>query len=264
MTTQSPPPPTPGPQVQSPLTQCLVALAGTADDSSWIGCQLVGVAQLGVDLVGPVSYASVTAYRDGAHTTVAASSDVALAVDEAQYADRAGPCLSALEAGSPLGVPDVTTTAHWPGFRDTAAGLGLQASLSIPLFAGRGTSIAALNLYSREAGAMTGLIAAVHEAYDPHPHDPHPALPADPRVGDPHAFARVDRPDLDGGGADLVAGIAGAFAVRAVIQQAIGIVMADEHRTADAAYLVLRLRAAETGVTLLGAAEAVIAEQQWK
>ena len=251
MTTQSPPPPTPGPQVQSPLAQCLIALAGTADDSSWIGCQLVGVAQLAVDLVGPVSYASVTAYRDDAHTTVAASSDVALAVDEAQYADRAGPCLSALAAGSPLGVPDVTATVHWPGFRDTASRLGLQASLSIPLFAGRGTSIAALNLYSREAGAMTGLIAAVRDAYDP-------------RTSDPHGSGSdVDRYDLDCGGADLVAGIAGAFAVRAVIQQAMGVVMADGHRTTEAAYLVLRLRAAETGVTLLGAAEAVIAEQQW-
>jgi hypothetical protein len=249
---QSPPPPAPGPQVHNPLAQCLSALAGTADDSSWIGCQLIGVAQLVVDLVGPVSYASVTAYRDDALTTVAASSDIALAVDEAQYADRAGPCVSTLEAGSPHGVPDLTTTVQWPGFRDTASALGLQASLSIPLFAGRGTSIAALNLYSRQAGAMSGLIAAVRDAYDLHAAHPHAS------------GSTLDRHDLDCGRADLLAGIAGAFAVRAVIQQAIGVVMADGHRTTDAAYLVLRLRAAETGVTLLDAAQAVIAEQQWK
>ncbi len=36
---------------------------------------------------------------------------------------------------------------RWPGFRDTAYRLGLHTSLSIPLFAGRGEPIAALNLY---------------------------------------------------------------------------------------------------------------------
>jgi hypothetical protein len=202
VTTRSLPPPAPYQQAPGPLAECLIALAGTPDDSSWIEPQLVGIAQLAADLVAPVSHASVTAYRDDTVTAVATGatgSDVA------------------------------------------------RMSLSIPLFAGRGISIAALNLYGRDAGAMAALTDAVRAAFDPD------VSPCDLR-----------HRDLDPGGAGLVAGIAGAFAVRAVIQQAMGLIIVESHRTADSAYLLLRLRAAETGHTLVDTAAALIAEHQWR
>jgi hypothetical protein len=246
VTTRSQPPSTAHQRAPSPLEQCLIALAGTPDDSSWIASQLVTITQLAADLVTPVSYASSTAYHDDGYTTVAASSDVALAVDEAQYADQAGPCLSALDSGSPVPVPDVAATMQWPGFRNAAFALGLRASLSIPLFAGRGTAIAALNLYGRDPHAMAPLTAAVWNAFDP-------ADPAHDAEGQ----------QLDTGGAGLVAGIAAAFATRALIHQALGLIIGETHRTADAAYLALRLRSAETGLSLSDTATAVIAEQHW-
>src|SRR4051794_18924448 len=217
VTTWSQPPPAPYRRPHSPLTACLTALAGTPDDVSWIGCQLVTIAQLSADLITAVAYASVTAYRDDAVSTVAASSEIALAVDQAQYADEAGPCLDALDTASPVAVPDVAATMQWPGFRDSAYRLGISASLSIPLFAGRGTAIAALNLYGRNPNSLAPLTAAVWAAYDLHGPGP------------------TARDGLDAGGEGLVAGLAGAFAVRARIQQAIGAVMAATHKTADAA-----------------------------
>ena len=246
MTTRSQPPPVPDPQAHSSLTACLTALAGTPDDASWITSQLVTIAQLSADLIAPVAYASITADRDDAVTTVATSSEIALAVDQAQYDGQAGPCLDALNTASPIAVPDVAATMRWPGFRDSAYRLGIRASLSIPLFAGRGTAVAALNLYGRDPNSLAPLTAAVWAAYDPH----RPGTSA-PGTG------------LDHGGEALVAGLAGAFAVRARIQQAIGVVMASTHRTADAAYLILRMRAAETGATLTDTATATITEHQW-
>ncbi len=246
MTTWSHHPPVPRPQARSPLTECLIALAGTPDDSSWISCQLVTIAQLSADLVAAVEYASITGYRENAVTTVAASSDIAVAVDEAQYADQAGPCLDALDTASPVAVPDVGATMIWPGFRDSAFRLGIRASISIPLFAGRGTAFAALNLYGRDPATLAPLTAAVWAAYDPHA-----------------STTAADREGLDDGGIALVAGLTGAFAARAVIQQAIGLVMAGTHRTADVAYLILRLRAAQTGSTLVDTAAAVLAERRW-
>ena len=246
MTTWSQQPPVPYPQAPSPLTACLTALAGTPDDASWIACQLVTIAQLSADLIAPVAYASVTAYRDDAVTTVAASSVIAVSVDQAQYDGQAGPCLDALDTASPIAVPNVAATMRWSGFRDSAYRLGIRASLSIPLFAGRGTAVAALNLYGRDPNRLAPLTAAVWAAYDPH----RPGTSA-PGHG------------LDPGGEALVAGLAGAFAVRARIQQAIGVLMAATHRTADTAYLILRMRAAETGATLTATAAAVIAEHQW-
>jgi hypothetical protein len=240
-----PQPSTPHRHVPGLLTESLIRLAETPDESSRIDDQLVGIAQLTVDVVAAVSYASVTACRLGGFTTVAANSDVALAVDQAQYADQSGPCLLAFDDGAPIAVPDIAATMIWPGFRDTAYSLGLRASLSIPLFAGRGCPIAALNLYGRDPDTMAPLTAAVWAVCDAN------------GPGNTFEGYAVDR-----GGAALIAGLVGAFAVQTVIQRAIGAVIADTHRTVDAAYLVLRLRAAETGVTLTDAASAVLAGQQ--
>jgi hypothetical protein len=233
------------PPAENPLTACLIALAGTPDDASWIDCQLLTIAQSSADLIAPIAYASITAYRDDAVTTVAASSEIAITADQAQYDDQDGPCLAALDTASPTAVPEIAATTRWPGFRDCAQQLGITASLSIPLFAGRGVAIAALNLYSRDPGGLAPLIAAVYATYEL-------------EVG---AGTTVPDEALDAGGEALITGLAGAFTVRGRIQQAIGVIMAATHRAADAAYLVLRIRAAETGLTLTDTATAVLTDE---
>jgi hypothetical protein len=64
------------------------------------------------------------------------------------------PRVKPLEADYPAAVPEIAATMTWPGFRDVAVKLGLPASLSVPLFAGSGRTVAALNLSSRHPGAM--------------------------------------------------------------------------------------------------------------
>jgi hypothetical protein len=239
MTQQRPTPPLT--QRRGPLRDRLVTLAATPDDHSSIEDDLITIAQLSAQLIAAASYASVTARREGAYTTVAASDDIAVAVDQAQYAEQTGPCLDALETARPLSVSDITATMRWPGFRDTAHRLGLHASLSIPLFAGRGQAIAALNLYGHDSTTMATLTAAVLATYD----DDAPT-----------------NPDLDPGGAELVNGLTNAFAVRAIIQQAIGIIIAEQHGTPDRAYATLRIRAIDTGKSLIDTANAVLTERQ--
>jgi hypothetical protein len=90
---------------------------------------------------------------------------------------------------------------------------------------------------------MAPLTAAVWSAYDPQ-------APA------PGALDAVDE-----GGRELVAGLVGAFTVRALIQQSIGIVMADTGHDADAAYLDLCSRTAEAGGGLAETAARVVAER---
>jgi len=212
------------------------------DDSPRLQEQLVAVAGLAADRIAAVSYASVTRNERGAPTTVATSSAVAVAVDEAQYAEGTGPCLDALAEGSPVADPDIATTMLWPGFREAALRLGLRASLSIPLFAGRGTTIAALNLYSRNRDEMASLTAAVWEVFDPR----RPATRC--------------RPVHDHGAAELIEGLDRALAVRATIQQAIGVIMARSRGDSQASYLELRLLAAEIGISLGDVAERTVAE----
>ena len=224
------------PRPLGPLATRIVALADTPDDASDIDTRLAAIAQAAADTLTPVSYASITAVRDGDNTTVAATSELATAVDKAQYADDNGPCLAALHDGTPVGVDDIPATMTWPGFREAAVRMGLHASLSIPLFAASGAPIAALNLYSHDPLAMAPLNAGVWTVYNTDS-APHP---------------RPDQLLVDTGGEDLVAGLIQAFEVRAMIQRGIGVVMADEHCSAEDAYLTLRLRAAQAGTSLTG------------
>jgi len=64
--------------------------------------------------------------------------------------------------------------------------------------------------------------------------------------------------DLEPGAAELIAGLAEAFAVRATIQQAVGVIMARQGVGAFDAYLSLRARAAETGSSLTTTAAALL------
>ncbi len=226
------------------LQDRLVRLAGTPDDSSRIGTDLIVVVQLAASLIDAIDHASITARCEDAYVTVAASSDVAVEIDQAQYEDKAGPCLEALEGEYPAAVPDIAAIMTWPGFRDTAGGLGLKTSLSIPLFAGSGTTIAALNLYSRDPGALRVLTAAVWAAYDPDVSDP------------------WNRDALDPGGRELTAGLIAASGLRSMIQRAIDVLAADGEMSADRAYLTLRMRAAEAGLSLTDTAAQVIEQHQ--
>lgn len=226
-----------------PLADSLITLADTPDDASGIDTHLERIVQLAADRVAAVAYASVTALRGEEFTTVAASSDLALAVDEAQYADGTGPCLDALDRGEPVTVPRIATTMRWPGFVAAASRMGLDASVSIPLFTGSGAAVAVLNLYGHDERTMAPLIVAVWSVYDP----------AKEMPSDSHTL-----PPLDPGGEELVEGFAEALTVRATIQLALDVITARHRYGAHDAYLLLRARAAASGLSLTQYATAVI------
>ena len=228
------------------MAAAFVTLAMTPDDAVDLDAQLGKLVQMVADRVGAVDYASVTATRDGGYATVATTSELATAVDQAQYEDQDGPCLHSLEEHVPVGVRNIGTTITWPGFREAALSLGLHASVSIPVFAGSGDTVAVLNLYGRDASAMAPLIAGVPAIFDPDL-----PLPAD----------RDDLPPLDAGGEELLTGFADALAVRSTIQLALGIIMSQTGTPVSDAYITLRLRAADAGVSLLTAAETVITKR---
>jgi hypothetical protein len=218
----------------------LVTLAGTPDDAPAVAPLLVTIAGLAADRVDAISYASVTQSHEGAYTTVAASSALAVAVDEAQYADKAGPCLDALATGGVVGVPAIAATMAWPGFRTAATRIGMRASLSVPLFAGRGTPVAALNLYGRRPEPLSRLTAAVWAVFDP------------------RTDAGQEGTGLDDGGVELVTGLQDAFVVRGLIQQAMGIIMATTRCEPEAAYDDLCTRASTTSTAMTDVAHRII------
>ncbi|HWS36766.1 MAG TPA: hypothetical protein VN408_29005 [Actinoplanes sp.] len=200
---------------RGPLAQALVALAGTPDDVPDIGERLDRVAQLAADRIGGIHYAAVATRHDDDCCTVATGGDLEQAI---------------------TGVPAGATTMAWPGFRETAAAMGL-GMVSVPLFTGSGAAPASLDLYGRDATAMAPLAAGICAANDP-------ALewPAESGTG------------LGSGAGELVAGFAEALSVRAGIQLALAMLGGDP----GTAYLTLRLRAADRDLSLPDAADAVI------
>jgi hypothetical protein len=226
-----------------PLAEAIIVLAGTPDDMPGIDTQLQSIVQLAADRVGAADYASSTKLQDNAYSTVAASSAVAEAVDAAQYDEQAGPCLQALDSGVPVTVPDLNRTIRWPKFRETAIKLGLHASVSMPLFVGSGKTVAALNMYGRDAVAMEPLIVGVWALFRPDE-----LLPAD----------RPDLQPLDAGGEELLNGFAEALTTQSTIQLALGVIMGHDHVNSEEAYLSLRLQAAQTDADLLTVASEIV------
>jgi hypothetical protein len=231
------------PPVRGTLAAAMITLAGTPEHSSSLTTQLVAIAKLTVERVSAAGYASVTALRGKAYTTVAVSDDLIRAVDEAQYADNAGPCLDALGTSSPVGVPDIDATLQWPGFHEVAPRMGLHASVSVPLYAGRGEAIAVLNVYGHDRVKMAPLIAGICSV---HGH-------TDGEVDDEEPLS-----ELDTGGQELVAGYIGALSVRATVRLAIELIRADNRCSADDAYLSLCIRAGNAGTDLAEAATALV------
>jgi hypothetical protein len=240
--TPQPSPPDSRQTPYGPLATCIFTLAGTPDDVSGIDTQLDVIAQLAADTLPAVTYAAITAVRTGRRTTVAASSGLAVAVDQALYAEHNDPCPDALNEATPVGVPSIAAMIDWPGFGQAAARMGLHTSLPIPLFAASGTTIAALNLYSREPHAMTRLTAWVRALYRT----------------EPPTYPQPDLPLLDAGGQDLIAGLIEAIKIYALLQRAVGVLMEEQNCSADRAYLVLRVHAVEAGISLPDTATALL------
>ena len=90
---------------------------------------------------------SVTIQRAGRVETAAASHSEVAEADRSQYELNEGPCIEALEIGTPVVVP--TLPDHrWPAFGARAAALGWSGVLAVPLES-RTRRLGALNVYAR-------------------------------------------------------------------------------------------------------------------
>lgn len=101
----------------------------------------------GCDVVG------VTLAEDGRVLTKAATDDLALQLDMAQYETDEGPCLDSLRKGDVYVIRDIRREDRWPRFVDQAAAAGLASSASLPLKV-RDRTIGALNCYSKSASSF--------------------------------------------------------------------------------------------------------------
>src|SRR5215212_1381177 len=87
--------------------------------------------------------ATISARHDGILTTIAATNQRWIALDEAQYHAADGPCVTVLDPHDPILLEDISAVDGWDEFRATAEHFGVKSSLSVHLPIGEVEDVAA-------------------------------------------------------------------------------------------------------------------------
>ena len=197
-------------------------MEGLLTDDASLAESLQGVAAVGCSLLSGCESASVTLLKAGRPMTVASTSEVALALDAAQYDEGDGPCLVAAREERIVQVDDVAAETCWPAFSKAALAQGVVSSLSIPLVLNDGGTFGGLNYYAVAAGAFEDSDLHIAQTF---------AGQASVVVANAIAYWRAF---------DQAEQLTYAMEHRAEIEQAKGILMATQRCTADEAFDLLR------------------------
>ena len=118
---------------------------------------LARITAAAVEVLPDVDYASITIrHDDGRLETSAATDDLVLGLDAAQYELQEGPCYEAASETVHVASSDLASDARWPRYAPVAVAAGVEAQAGIRLFDSR-RSNGALNLYSRTVGSFEDL-----------------------------------------------------------------------------------------------------------
>ncbi|WP_217235907.1 GAF and ANTAR domain-containing protein [Streptomyces sp. AC555_RSS877] len=188
--------------------------------SSGLDTLLRDLTDRAVEAVPGAAACSITVRRADRLLTLAGSRGMPSGLDQRQYENGSGPCVEAAETQAEQYASDLETETRWPTYTSYALSVGVRCVLALPIDV-EGERGAALNLYGVETGALGGGRDAAR------------AFAA--RVGDAVNVAlRVERRR------ESAADVRTALLSRSVIDQAIGILMAQER--IDAHNALQRLR----------------------
>ena len=181
----------------------------------------------------------IVLHASGFPPAIACSDETAARMEAIQHRIQDGPCLAAIRTGQVASVEDTALGGQWAEFGARAAAEGIGSSLSVPLAVGD-RQAGALNLYAPGAGAFgevwlrwaRGVAAAVSGVL---------AL----------AASRAEQ-------ARQVEDLRAALVARAVIDQALGIIMAQQRCTSDEAFAILRRASQSRNVKLRDVAAGIV------
>ena len=182
---------------------------------------------------------SVTVVEGGRPRTAASTGPLALELDELQYADGDGPCLSAIDLGEPVVVPSTASEDRWPRFGPRASERGALSSLSAPV-PEASDAVAALNCYGAQERVYSSAsvdLAGTFAAY------------AGFTLGNLRLFETQSR---------VAEQLQSAMESRAVIEQAKGVLIARQKCSPDDAFETLVERSQTSNTKLRDVARSVV------
>ena len=201
------------------------------------------IADLAKRTITGVDEASVTLVRDAEAHTAAYTGDLALTLDEWQYAEGGGPCLDAATIGGTISVPDLAAEGRWPGYIHHAIAAGVRSSLSVGLPVHENVT-GALNLYATEPDAFDEDATTLAQTFSG------------------YAAVALANVHLYDATATLAQHLQAAMDNRAVIEQAKGIIMGERRCTSEEAFAILSELSQDTNRKLRDVAVALVASAQ--
>lgn len=217
----------------------LAKLAGLVLIEPDLDRALVAVTGVAVAAIGPCDGASLTMRAAGVPSAPIASDDWAAELDRLQFVEQEGPCLDCLREGSILRSPELASDIRFPAYGPRAAALGAASVLSLPL-AADGRTVGALNLYARKPHVFDAQWLAVGEL-----------LAA-------HAGLAISAATAYYSSRDLAEQMRQALESRAVIEQAKGVLAAQQQVTPEEAFELLVEQSQRTNRKLREVARAVV------
>ena len=114
------------------------------------------IVRLAATTIPGAEYAAITTKtRSESYKTIALTAELALQVDEIQYAANEGPCLTALQTMDITHTGDLTADGRWPVFGPAASkATGVMSMMSTPLYLEDSNVLGALNTYARKPDAF--------------------------------------------------------------------------------------------------------------
>jgi hypothetical protein len=200
------------------------------------------ILETAVDALG-FSAATVTARHGGYVSTVGATDQRLIGLDDAQY-EAGGPCIATLDRPDPIFWEDDAANAErWEHFAETAAHLGVNCSLSVHVPTDSSEVAASLNLYARERLELSDrqLHMAINYAEQ--------------------LAMTLQSVDAYKSAATLARNMADAMRTRAVIEQAKGILMSEERITGQQAFQRLVELSQRSNVKLRDVARRLVEER---
>jgi GAF domain-containing protein len=191
------------------------------------------------------SSCGVTVRQNSRAITLAASDERARRIDQLQYDFDEGPCLETLATGKPHHIVDTATETRWPSFCPAAHQQGVRSCLGLPLTGPTGL-MGGYNLYSMRPAAFAPDVRGQLEVFAGNAAG---ALAVAMKLADQKQMSD----DLHD-----------ALTSRAVIDQATGIIMAQQRCGAAAAFAILRRASQNRNVKLRQLAAEIVSQVSGK
>lgn len=223
------------------LAGSLTALAGLSTARLSLEDLLTRVATFAVQAIPGADGAGLTLLEADRADTVVKSAPFVTVIDDIQYGLGEGPCIRAAATGKTMRSGSLGGDPRWPRFGSRAGRLGVHSVLSLPLLV-QDTVVGVMNVYGHPKDAFGDHSEHIGELF---------AVPAAIAVQNAQILAQTQR---------LAANLQAALTNRAVIDQAIGILISRSGITADEAFTRLRTLSQTNHLKVAAVATSIVQE----